>query len=157
MSFNDLRLSVAPRLSGVGNVSRIVEAFGEENGLAEPQVYAINLALDELIANAVTHGFADVTRPRIDIGLRVDDDRLVLTLTDNGAPFDPTRHAEAADTESPLEERSADNLGLHLVKSVADRVSYEFSAGRNHLTMERDLAGVAAWRRSVTVVGRGAR
>ncbi len=143
MTFNDLRLSVAPRLSGVGNVSRIVEAFGEENGLAEPQVYAINLALDELIANAVTHGFADVTRPRIDIGLRVDHDRLVLTLTDNGAPFDPTRHA-AADTESPLEKRSADNLGLHLVKSMADRVSYEFSAGRNHLTMERDLAGVAA-------------
>ena len=144
MTFNDLRVSVAPRLSGVGNVSRIVEAFGEENGLAEPQVYAINLALDELIANAVTYGFAGVIRPRIDIGLRVDEDRLVLTLTDNGAPFDPTRHAEAADTESPLEERSADNLGLHLVKSVAHRVSYEFSAGRNHLTMERDLDGVAA-------------
>ncbi len=143
MTFNDLRLSVAPRLSGVGNVSRIVEAFAEENGLSEPQVYAINLALDELIANAVTYGFAGVTRPRIDIGLRVDGDRLVLTLTDNGAPFDPTRQV-AADTESPLEERSADNLGLHLVRSVADRVSYEFSAGRNHLTMERNLAGVAA-------------
>ena len=112
MTFNDLRLSVAPRLSGVGNVSRIVEAFAEENGLSEPQVYAINLALDELIANAVTYGFAGVTRPRIDIGLRVDGDRLVLTLTDNGAPFDPTRQV-AADTESPLDERSAANLGLH--------------------------------------------
>ena len=144
MTFNDLRLSVAPRLSGVGNVSRIVEAFGEENGLAEPQVYAVNLALDELIANAVAHGFAGVARPRIDIRLRVDEGRLVLTLTDNGVPFDPTRHAKAVDTVSPLEERSADNLGLYLVKSVADRVSYEFSAGRNHLTMERDLAGVAA-------------
>jgi anti-sigma regulatory factor (Ser/Thr protein kinase) len=144
MTFNDLRVSVAPRLSGVGNVARIVEAFGEENGLAEPQVYAINLALDELIANAVTYGFAGVTHPRIDIGLRVDDERLVLTLTDNGAPFDPTRHAGSADTESPLEERSADNLGLHLVKSLADRVSYEFTAGRNRLTMERELAGLAA-------------
>ena len=56
MTFNDLRVSVAPRLSGVGNVSRIVEEFGDANGLAEPQVYAVNLALDELIANAVTHG-----------------------------------------------------------------------------------------------------
>ncbi|MCY4026579.1 MAG: ATP-binding protein [Acidobacteria bacterium] len=143
MTFNDLRVSVAPRLSGVGNVSRIVEEFGDANGLAEPQVYAVNLALDELIANAVTHGFAGVAEPRIEIGLRVDDDRLVLTLTDNAAPFDPTRHAGAADIESPLEERSADNLGLHLVKSMADRVRYEFTAGRNHLTMERNLAVAA--------------
>ena len=142
-TFNDLRVSVAPRLSGVGNVSRIVEEFADANGLAEPPVYAVTLALDELIANAVAYGFAGVPDPRIDVALRVDDDRLVLIVADNGAPFDPTRHA-AADTESPLEERSADNLGLHLVKSVADRVSYEFSAGRNHLTMERNLAGVAA-------------
>ena len=60
MTFNDLRVSVTPRLSGVRNVSRIVEAFGDANGLAEPQVYAVNLALDELIANAVAHGFAKV-------------------------------------------------------------------------------------------------
>ena len=144
MTFNDLRVSVAPRLSGVGNVSRIVEEFGDANGLAEPQVYAVNLALDELIANAVTYGFAEVPHPRIDIALRVDGDRLVLTLTDNGAPFDPTRHAEPADTESPLEERSVANLGLHLVKALAHRVSYEFSAGRNRQTMERSLEGASA-------------
>ena len=144
MTFNDLRVSVTPRLSGVRNVSRIVEAFGDANGLAEPQVYAVNLALDELIANAVTYGFADVSDPHIDIGLRVDGDRLVLTLSDNGAPFDPTRYAEPADTESPLEERSVDNLGLYLVKSLADRVSYEFTAGRNRLTMERDLEDTSA-------------
>ena len=140
MTFNDLRVSVAPRLSGVGNVSRIVEAFGDANDLPEPPVYAINVALDELIANAVTHGFTDVADPHIDIGLRVDDDTLVLTMADNGVPFDPTRHNEPADTESPLEERSPDNLGLHLVKSLADRVTYDFAGGRNHLTMERKLA-----------------
>ena len=144
MTFNDLRVSVAPRLSGVGNVARMVEAFGEANGLSEPQVYAVNLALDELIANAVTHGFTDVADPHMDIRLQVEEDTLVLTLTDNGAAFDPTRHKEPADTESPLEERNLRNLGLHLVKASADRLAYEFTGGRNRLTMERDLAAAPA-------------
>jgi serine/threonine-protein kinase RsbW len=144
MTFNDFRVSVSPRLSGVANVSRMVEAFGDANGLPEPQVYVVNLALDELIANAVTHGFADVANSRMDIELRVEEGTLVLSLTDNGAPFDPTRYSEPADTESPLEQRSIRNLGLHLVKSLADRVTYEFTGGRNHLTMERDLAAGSA-------------
>ena len=144
MTFNELRVSVAPRLSGVANVSRMVEEFGAANGLPEPQVYAVNLALDELIANAVAHGFSGVDEPHIDIVLRIQDGTLFLTITDNGAPFDPTRYTEPADTASPLEERSLRNLGLHLVKSLTDRVTYRFTGGRNHLTMEHDLAAGSA-------------
>ena len=135
---DEFHVSLAPRLTEVRKLSRMVEEFGDSQGLPEPIVFVINLALDELITNAVTHGFTGVTEPRIDIGLRVDGLTLVLTIEDNGHPFDPTADSHP-DLDSPLEAREIGGLGLHLVKTFASRVDYRYLDGRNCLTLEHDL------------------
>ena len=134
----ELNVTIPARLSEVRDLSRMVEAFGDANGLADPKVFVINLALDELITNTVTHGLEDKTDAEIRIRMRVRADTLILVMEDNGQPFDPTQHTNA-DVTSSLEERAIGGLGLHLVKTFADRVAYEFVEGRNRLTMEHDL------------------
>ena len=57
MMFEDLHVTLSPRLSAVRSLSRMVEEFGDANQLPEPKIYMVNLALDELITNAVTYGF----------------------------------------------------------------------------------------------------
>ena len=136
---SELRLALPVRLSALRDLSGKVEAFGETNRLPAQKVFVINLALDELITNAVTHGsFEHTSDPRIEIHLRVNEDVLLLTMEDNGAMFDPTQDTEP-DLESSLEVRTVGGLGLHLVKTFADRVAYEFAEGRNRLTLEHDL------------------
>ena len=135
----ELRVTLTARLSEVRDLSTAVEAFGDANQLPVPKVFVINLALDELITNAVAHGsFGGTSDPKIEIHLRVDHDVLILTMEDNGNPFDPTIDTKP-DTTSALEARKVGGLGLHLVKSFADRVSYEFVGGKNRLTLEHDL------------------
>ena len=134
----ELNVTIPARLSEVRELSSKVEAFGGANGLPDPKVFVINLALDELITNTVTHGLEDKADAEIRIRMRVRADTLILVLEDNGQPFDPTQDTNA-DVTSSLEERAIGGLGLHLVKSFADRVSYEFVEGRNRLTMEHDL------------------
>ena len=138
-----LHVSIPARLSEVRELSSMVEAFGDASGLPDPKVFVINLALDELITNIVMHGLEDAGAVRIDITLRVDKDTLFLVVEDNGHPFDPTRDAEP-DTSSALQERPIGGLGLHLVKSFADRMAYEFMDGKNRLTVEHNLARVPA-------------
>ena len=138
----ELRVTIPARLSEVRELSSMVEAFGDANGLADPKVFVINLALDELITNTVTHGLEDMDDAEIRIMMRVVAGRLILVMEDNGQPFDPTQETNA-DVTSSLEERAVGGLGLHLVKSFADRISYEFVEGRNRLTMEHDLAKAA--------------
>lgn len=138
-----LQVSIPARLSEVRELSAMVEAFGDANGLPDPKVFVINLALDELITNIVMHGLEDAGAVRIDLTLRVERDTLFLVMEDNGNPFDPTRDAEA-DVSSQLEERPVGGLGLHLVKSFADRIAYDFVDGKNRLTVEHDLARVSA-------------
>ena len=135
----DLHVTLSPRLSKLHDLSAMVEEFGDEHGLPVPKVFVVNLALDELITNAVTHGsFENASDPKIEVHLRVDHDILILTIEDNGSMFDPTIDTEP-DTESSLDRREVGGLGLHLVKSFADRVSYEFVGGKNRLTLEHDL------------------
>ncbi len=135
----ELHTTLSVRLSEIRGLSTMVEAFGDANQLPVPKVFLINLALDELITNAVTHGrFEDTSDPKIEIHLRIDHEVLILTLEDNGAMFDPTIDTKP-DITSSLEEREVGGLGLHLVKSFADRVSYDFVRGKNCLTLEHDL------------------
>jgi anti-sigma regulatory factor (Ser/Thr protein kinase) len=136
---NELRVTLPVRVSELRDLATMVEDFGDANNLPAPKVFAINLELDELITNTVTHGsFEAGIDPRIDIHLRVESDILILTMEDNGKPFDPTFDTEP-NTTSPLESREVGGLGLHLVKSFADRVSYEFVEGKNRSTLEHDL------------------
>lgn len=138
----ELDVTIPARLSEVRELSGMVEAFGDANGLPDPKVFVINLALDELITNTVTHGLEDKADAEIRIRMQVDGGTLILVMEDNGQPFDPTQDTNA-DVTSSLEERAVGGLGLHLVKSFADRITYEFVGGRNRLTMEHDLASAS--------------
>ena len=135
---DELRVSLSPRLSAVRSLAQMVEEFGDANRLPDQQIYMINLALDELITNTVSYGLRGVARPKIEITLQVSDTMLVLSMVDNGRKFDPTESTHP-DLSSSVEERPVGGLGLHLIKTFADRVKYEYAEGRNRLTLEHDL------------------
>lgn len=134
---NELRFSLAPELDDIGNLFRMVETFGEANSVPEPKVYVVNLMLDELVTNLVMHGSSSSSALTADIRLRVDRGGITLVLEDDGQPFDPTG-AEAPDVDAALEDRQIGKLGLHFVKSLADRVQYRLEEGRNRLTINVD-------------------
>jgi len=135
---DELRVSLSPRLSAVRGLAQMVEEFGDANKLPDQQVYLINLALDELITNMVSYGLRGVARPKIEVGLQVHETSLILSIVDNGQKFDPTE-ATNPDVSSPVAERPVGGLGLHLIKTFADRMQYEYTGGKNRLTLEHDL------------------
>ena len=135
---DELRVSLSPRLSAVRSLAQMVEEFGDANKLPDQQIYMINLALDELITNTVSYGLRGVALPKIEVCLQVDDASLVLSVVDNGQRFDPTESPNP-DLVSPVDERPVGGLGLHLIKTFADRVRYEYAGGKNRLILEHDL------------------
>ena len=132
---NELRFSLAPELSDIGCLFRMVETFGEANDLPEPKVYVVNLMLDELVTNLVMHGDSNANGVTANIRLQLADGGISLTFEDDGKPFDPTS-AETPDVDAALEDRQIGKLGLHFVNSLADRVAYRQKDGRNLLTID---------------------
>ena len=120
--------------------ARVNAAFGEfadAHALPAPIRRSVTVALDELLSNTIAYGF---TRPgdgevTVDVELRAD--RLCVTLTDDGAPFDPLSMTPPPDTALPMEERQVGGLGIHLVRTMMDEVSYERRGDRNVVVLTK--------------------
>ena len=59
-----------------------------------------------------------------------------MTITDDGKPFNPFENQEP-DTALSVEERPRGGLGVHLVRNVMDRVSYERHGENNVVVLEK--------------------
>ena len=131
------RMVVQPTLeSSLPRVSAFVERFAEAQGFSAAEVYRINLALDELLTNTIEHGFPGREQDAdISVAIRSEGDSVIVRYEDNGPEFNPLQATEQ-DTELELEERPIGGLGLQLIASTFDDVSYERADDRN-VTMLR--------------------
>src|SRR5262249_7553620 len=102
-----------------------VEAFGAAMGLPQSVVFDVNLALEEIVANAMLYGFDDPGEGhtvRVDVSL--SEGLLTARVEDEGRPFDPLQRPEP-DLTLPIEERPIGGLGIFLTRKVMDEVAYE--------------------------------
>ena len=131
------RMVVQPTLeSSLPRVAAFVERFAEAQGFSAAEIYRINLALDELLTNTIEHGFPGREQEAdISVAIRSEGDTVVVRYEDNGPEFNPLQATEQ-DTELELGERPIGGLGLQLIGSTFDDVSYERADDRN-ITMLR--------------------
>ena len=101
--------------------------------------YLANLAIEELVTNCVKYGYDDSAEHIIEIELGLSAGELVLTVTDDGHPFNPLQVPEP-DTNLPVEALPIGGLGIHLLRKMSDRMDYVRTDGRNRLTLRKSLA-----------------
>ena len=111
----------------------INEALENENA-NETVVFALKLATEELFTNMVKYNARSAGEIRIRIGNR--DGALVVELIDDDVdPFDP-HDADVAGVDEEVEDRRIGGLGLRLVRSVVDRISYSYECKDRRMTVE---------------------
>ncbi|HEX2569982.1 MAG TPA: ATP-binding protein [Polyangia bacterium] len=131
-----MMLTVKAEVGELERLCREVKTFCDGYGITASQTAKLVLALEELFTNGMCHGQVHET----DVGLEYVGGRVVVTLEDDGRPFDPWQRP-APDLDAPLEERSVGGLGIFLVRSLMDEVAYERRGERNRVTLT--LAAVA--------------
>ena len=113
-----------------------VEELGQRESWPESLTFKVNLVLEELGLNILTHGGeANDRRPEIEIVLTSEDDALTIEVLDDGQPFDPLEEAPDPNVDAPMEDRKIGGLGLHLVKTLMDDLYYQRDDGKNRLTL----------------------
>jgi len=129
-----LTLTLKNDPSEIGRLVDLLEAFGPQSGLTDDATFKLTLALDEIVANVVRHGFDDDREHRIEVKVTVDDRTVTASVEDDGLEFDP-REAPVPDLDLPIEMRKPGGLGMHLVRATMDSVEYRRQDGRNILTV----------------------
>lgn len=136
---NGFRMSVGTHPGGVGEVNAAFAGFARAHALPAEVQRSVNVALDELIANALSHGRTGRDPCSVTVEVKLDHERVTVILTDDGKPFDPFGR-DAPDTALSVEERPIGGLGIHLVGQLMDQVSYERREGHNVVILVKQLA-----------------
>ncbi len=125
-------------LKELAGVATAANQFLEPLSIDPKIVYSVNLILEEMLANAITHGYEDAGTHEIAVRIEIDDDEVIVTLEDDGAPFNPlslpwAKHS--AQTDELLE----DGLGIHFVRNMMNAMQYRREDEKNILEVCIDL------------------
>ena len=94
----------------------------------------MGVVFDELLNNTISYAFRDDAEHEIDIRAERAGNRLTVTISDDGIPFNPLG-TQTPDTRLSLEEREVGGLGIHLVRNMVDDISYQRGINRIVLSL----------------------
>ena len=107
-------------------------AFIKEALRDYPRMQSVLLIFEEQFANIASYAYPG-SKGEAAVSLRYGTAGVTLTVSDTGIPFNPL-DAPEIDTSLSLEERPVGGLGIHLVKQMADELTYRYADGKNILT-----------------------
>ena len=91
-----------------------------------PEWFDVKLAVEEVCTNIIEHGYGPGGGGPIELSLKADDQRIVVSISDRARPFSPD-DAPAPDLTSDWTMREAGGVGWHLIKQLMDTLEYESS------------------------------
>lgn len=118
-----------------------LQEFARQHSLPAAVVNAADLALEEHVTNILNYAHPDSTSATHTIHIRfaAGNGQLQVEIEDDGRPFNPL-DLPPVDTSLPLEEKPVGGLGIHLIRTLMDEVTYERLAGKNILRLRKRIA-----------------
>ncbi len=135
-----MKESFAREIASIDALFAFIERFAEAQQLGENVLFIMRLAVEELFTNLVRHntGGGDA----IDVSLDREGSHIVIRLTDfdvDPVTVDPDHPVGVS---LPLDERTPGGLGIHLVKSMVDTLTYEYDRRTFRVTAIKKLEDV---------------
>ena len=138
MKDNQLELEIEAKPENLTVVADFIATAMRQLG-TEQDMFEVQTAVDEACTNIMLHAYSGKGGV-MSISCELQDKDFIITIRDNGRPFDPTS-VPPPDVEAALEERRVGGLGVHLMRKLMDDVSYTFDAEKgNKLVMRKTLA-----------------
>ena len=119
-----LTLRLPNSLGDIGGALERVMRFCGEQGLSPLVANRLEVIFEEVVSNAIRHGFAPGSSQSIEVRLVLSHDAVEMIFEDDGAPFDPTLRALPSSPDD-LESAPIGGLGLVLLRRMASAVRYE--------------------------------
>jgi serine/threonine-protein kinase RsbW len=133
-------LTVPATVDSLLAVSDFVCSVAQMANLDEQPAYRLRLAVHEIAANVIVHGYAGQSVPGcLDLTAVIDDDFVRIDLEDTAVPFDPEKVPLPTDLDKPLYQRRVGGLGIFLARHSVAEWRYERIGCRNRnvFIMER--------------------
>ena len=140
---HDLRLVMRSSMDDIGCLQPYVELVTQQVGLDEMASKRLRLAVEEAVANVINYGQATTVTLRAAVAPPPQScslagqvrQALILTIDDDGKPFDPTQ-GSSTDFSLPPDQRPPGGMGIVLLQTMTDALEYQRIDGHNILTLQ---------------------
>lgn len=124
-------------VAALEKIFRFTNEFSSAKKISKSATFAMNLAIEELFTNIIKYS-ADNGND-ISIHLDIAGNDLVIKITDFDVErFDITESSKI-DVGKSLEERKVGGIGLHLVRNMVDKITYEYEGRTACITLVKHL------------------
>jgi serine/threonine-protein kinase RsbW len=121
----DLRVVLNNTLASIEDGRREIEKHLEPLALKAIVTHRLEVVFEELVANIVRHGFAPGADQTILVEVAARPGHIALTVSDDGAPFNPLEEAPEPKPYESLDTARIGGLGVALVRKLSAAVRYE--------------------------------
>jgi len=118
---NWFSLTIPSVTESIVEVEESIAETLERGGFSEDDIFAVRLALDEALANAIKHGNNYDAAKQVSVRYRVCDDGATIIVEDEGTGFD---YRHLPDPTSPDRLELPSGRGLLLMRSYMDSVTF---------------------------------
>ena len=94
------------------------------------------IAVDEACTNVIKHAYGGDDQHQIDLAIIVDDDRFTVRIRDEGRAFRPQMYRKP-DIFEFAEHRRAGGFGVHIMRSLMDKVEYRTKGNVNEVRLTK--------------------
>ena len=122
----------------IASVHGLMDELAEEMSLDDGVAMSVNLALEEAVTNVIMYAYPEGVAGEVRIDAIAGNGSLKFTLSDEGTAFDPTAKPDP-DITLDAKDRPIGGLGIHLVRTIMDSVTYKREDGKNILTMIKNI------------------
>lgn len=123
-------LAIPSATESIRDVEEAVAELLEQAEFSENDIFAMRLALDEAMANAIKHGNCYDAAKKVSVKYKLEKDGMVIVVADEGEGFN---YEDLPDPTAPDRIELPSGRGLLLMHSYMDSVS--FNERGNEVTM----------------------
>lgn len=124
------RICVNSDFNELARIRDFVKDHAQRSGFKEKDAYNISLAVDEACSNLIKHAFYFDTSQQICIEIELNKNYFVINVIDKGDAFNPL-DVPQKNMKEYLTQYNRGGLGIHIMRSVMDDISYTPSSKAN--------------------------
>lgn len=126
--------SITASTENLSEVRKFIGTHAKSHGFNSQQIADIRLAVDEAITNIIKHAYKGDSSNSINIEVSLESDHICIQLQDRGKTFKMRRFSEP-DIKRKIKEKKRGGMGVFLIHSLMDEVSYTQKNGANEIVM----------------------
>ena len=128
------QIIMSASMDDISCIEPFIAHVAKQAGMEGKEAKRLRLAVEEAVANIINYGQATTIELQADTA----NDQFVLTIDDDGLPFDPTADS-ATDFSVPADERPPGGLGIMFLHEMTEGLEYQRLDGHNILKMVKLL------------------